>query len=99
MPLTDPHVSQIWIQLITLIFGVILNPALDDFGFIDPSNVVFFSTNYTMYIDEDFQLEYFNHLDPMCDLSVPLIFLSSVTKPSWETKPVQTLYKHFENTL
>lgn len=31
-----------------------------------------------MYISEDFQLEYFIHRDPMCDLSVPFIFLSSV---------------------
>ena len=31
-----------------------------------------------MYVNEDFQLEYFVHWDWMCDFSVPLIFLSSV---------------------
>ena len=45
---------------------------------IDRSNASLFSPNSRMYINEDFQLDYIIHRDPMCDLSIPLMFLSSV---------------------
>ena len=65
----------------TLIFGVILNPALNGLMILVPihcSCLILFSTNYTMYINEDFQLYYLVHQGLICGLSVPLIFLSSV---------------------
>lgn len=34
--------------------------------------------NYEIYVTKDFQCEHFIYQDPMCDLNVPLIFLSSV---------------------
>ncbi len=43
----------------------------------DHCEIIFLSTKYTMYINEVVQLEYFVR-DPMCDLNVPLIYLSSV---------------------
>lgn len=35
----------------------------------------------TVHARKDFQLEYFTHQDLMCDVSIPLMFLSSVSTP------------------
>lgn len=42
----------------TLIFGVILNPALNQGGY-----NISLTTNYTLYISKDIQLESFVHQD------------------------------------
>ena len=80
---TEPHYGLSWWSsckldqsAISIFFsGVIWNPALHGF----PLTVLksFCSINYTMYINKDFQLEYFVW-DPRCDFNDPLISLSSV---------------------
>ena len=66
------HASWISLRSFFLFdFPVILNPVLNGLMIlisIDSSNLILFSTNYKMYIVRD----------TMCDLSVPLTFLSRV---------------------
>lgn len=51
-----------------------MNSALDS---TDYSYIILFSKGYTMHAGKDFQVEYFIH-NPMYDVSVPLMFLSSI---------------------
>ena len=68
------HASWIslWLKFFTLIFSVIFKSSPQWFWF--PLTVLMSFCSHRIQQCISFQLEYFVHQDPMCDLSVPLIF-------------------------